>query len=87
MAPKTKADPAALPLPDTFEAAMAELETIVARMESGELPLEESLALYQRGVQLKRLAEDKLKAAEARVAVLDGELLQPFDPGTIKPGE
>jgi exodeoxyribonuclease VII small subunit len=52
----------------SFEAALAELETVVARLEKGEVPLDESIALYARGAELRRHCEDKLKAAEARVA-------------------
>lgn len=52
----------------TFEAALAALESVVARLESGEVPLEESIALYARGAALRAHCEDKLKAAEARVA-------------------
>jgi exodeoxyribonuclease VII small subunit len=51
----------------SFEAALAELETVVARLESGEVPLEESIALYGRGAALRAHCEEKLKAAEARV--------------------
>ena len=52
----------------SFEAALAELERVVARLESGEVALEESLALYERGAALRRHCEERLKAAEARVA-------------------
>jgi len=52
----------------SFEAALAELEKVVARLESGEVPLEESIALYARGAELRAHCEDKLKSAEARVA-------------------
>jgi exodeoxyribonuclease VII small subunit len=52
----------------TFEAALAELEQVVGRLESGDVPLEESIALYARGAALRAHCEDKLKAAEARVA-------------------
>ena len=52
----------------TFEAALAELEQVVAQLESGNVPLEKSIALYARGAELKGHCEDKLKAAEARVA-------------------
>lgn len=52
----------------TFEVALAELERVVARLESGEVPLEESIALYARGAALRTHCEDRLKAAEARVA-------------------
>jgi exodeoxyribonuclease VII small subunit len=63
----------------SFEAALAELEKVVARLESGEVPLEESIALYARGAELRAHCEDKLKAAEARVA----EITQGPD-GTIR---
>jgi exodeoxyribonuclease VII small subunit len=52
----------------SFEAALAELETVVGRLEKGEVPLDESIALYARGAELRRHCEEKLKAAEARVA-------------------
>ena len=52
----------------SFEAALAELEMVVGRLESGEVPLEESIALYERGAELRRHCDEKLKAAEARVA-------------------
>ena len=65
----------------TFEQALAELEALVARMEDGKLPLEESLAAYQRGAQLIRYCESKLSDAQARIAVLDGEVLRDLNPG------
>lgn len=65
----------------TFEQALAELETLVARMEDGKLPLEESLAAYQRGAELVRFCEAKLADAQARIAILDGETLRDLDPG------
>jgi len=52
----------------SFEAALAELERVVARLESGDVALDESLALYERGAGLRRHCEAQLKAAEARVA-------------------
>ncbi len=64
--------------PPSFEKALDELEAIVARMEDGQLPLEESLAAYQRGAQLIRFCESKLTDAQARIAVLDGETLRDF---------
>jgi exodeoxyribonuclease VII small subunit len=56
----------------TFEKALEELESIVARMEEGKLPLEESLAAYQRGAELLKFCESKLTDAQARIAVLEG---------------
>ena len=53
-----------------FEAALAELEGLVQRMEGGELSLEDSLQEFERGVQLTRICQDALKAAEQRVKTL-----------------
>jgi exodeoxyribonuclease VII small subunit len=49
---------------------MKELEAIVARLEKGDLPLDESLAAFQRGVELARLCDQRLAEAEQRVALL-----------------
>ena len=61
-----------------FEAALAELEEIVARLEQGELPLEESLRQFERGVVLTRICQKALGDAERKIRVLakgpDGEL-------------
>ncbi len=54
-----------------FEAAIAELDAIVKRMEEGDLPLETSLQLYERGVQLSRFCHVQLEAAERRIEVLN----------------
>ena len=51
----------------SFEAAMAELEQVVARLESGDVALEASIALYERGAALKKRCEDELARAEAKV--------------------
>lgn len=64
----------------TFEKALEELERLVARMEDGKLPLEESLAAYQRGAELIKFCEARLADAQARVAILDGETLKDFTP-------
>jgi exodeoxyribonuclease VII small subunit len=59
-----------------FEAAIAELESIVKQLEAGDLPLEPSLALYERGVQLSRFCHARLEDAERRIELLTerGEL-------------
>ena len=59
-----------------FEAAIAELETIVKKLEDGDLPLEKSLELYERGVQLSRFCHTRLEEAEKRIEILNerGEL-------------
>ncbi len=64
----------------TFEKALEELEALVARMEDGKLPLEESLAAYQRGAELTKFCEGKLSDAQARVAILEGGELRDFNP-------
>ena len=51
----------------SFERALAELEAIVARLEQGDVPLEQSIELYEKGERLKRHCDRLLKAAEARV--------------------
>ncbi len=51
----------------SFERAIEELESIVKRLEEGKVPLEESIAIYERGEALKRRCEDLLRQAEARV--------------------
>ncbi|MGZ5037206.1 MAG: exodeoxyribonuclease VII small subunit [Usitatibacter sp.] len=73
--------PPAAPPELTFEKALEELEALVARMEDGKLPLEESLAAYQRGAELVRFCESKLTDAQARIAILDGDTLRDFTPG------
>ena len=70
-------------IPD-FEASLAELESIVQRLEQGELPLEESLRQFERGVALTRSCQKSLRQAEQKIRVLskgaDGELVeQDFD--------
>src|SRR6185312_5643983 len=62
----------------SFEGALAELEKIVARMEGGELSLEEALAVHRRGLELARFCQQKLEAAQQQVKVLEGEVLKPL---------
>ena len=59
-----------------FESAIAELETIVKTLEDGDLALERSLALFERGVQLSRFCHARLEDAEKRIEILNerGEL-------------
>jgi exodeoxyribonuclease VII small subunit len=59
----------------SFEAAMAELEKVLGQLERGDVALEESIALYERGAALKTRCETKLKEAEEKVAqiTLDGD--------------
>ncbi|WP_312831130.1 exodeoxyribonuclease VII small subunit [Pantoea eucrina] len=54
----------------SFETALQQLEQIVSRLESGELPLEEALNEFERGVQLARSGQQTLQQAEQRVQIL-----------------
>ena len=65
--------------PASFEAALAELEEIVAKMEGGQLPLTESLAAYRRGAALLQFCQGALKDAELQVEVLEKGVLKAFD--------
>lgn len=67
----------------SFEAALKELEEIVSRLEQGEVDLEDSIALYERGQALKNHCEKKLKAAEGRLekVVQGGQGSEPMDVG------
>ncbi len=69
--------------PPDFEQALAELETLVEKMEQGELSLDESLQSFERGIQLTRTCQQALQEAEQKVQVLlekDGEAqLAPLD--------
>ena len=51
----------------SFEKAMAELEEVINKLEYGEVPLEDSIKLYERGAELKKICEAKLKEAEQKV--------------------
>jgi exodeoxyribonuclease VII small subunit len=62
----------------TFESALAELEQVVADMESGKLPLEESLAAYQRGAELLRQCRSRLDDAQQQVRILEDGTLKDF---------
>ncbi len=84
--------PAAPPAGDDkgFERSLARLEAIVGAMEQGELPLEESLALFEEGVTLARALEAQLQAAELKVEALvrsaTGEAVAvPFEPPPESP--
>jgi exodeoxyribonuclease VII small subunit len=76
--PVTSASRAAPAAELSFEKALAELEKIVARMESGELSLEQSLAAHKRGLELARFCQQQLERAQQQVKVLEGEILKPL---------
>ncbi len=64
--------------PLDFEAALAELESLVAGMESGQLSLEQSLAAQRRGLELAQYCQAKLAQAQQQVKVLEADTLQAF---------
>lgn len=64
--------------PQSFEQALAEIESIVAAMEAGQLPLEQSLAAYKRGAELLQYCQAQLREAQQQVKVLEAGTLQNF---------
>jgi exodeoxyribonuclease VII small subunit len=62
----------------SFEAALAELEKIVASMEAGQMPLEQSLAAYKRGAELLKLCQSALQDAQQQVKILEDNVLKTF---------
>ena len=77
-APATPVSPAAPAAPASYEAALDELEQLVARIESGQLPLDQMLAGYQRGATLLALCRQRLDAVQDQIKVLDEGQLQPW---------
>ena len=61
-----------------FETAMVELEALVSKIEDGDLPLEESLKEFEKGIKLSRICQLALQDAEQRVKILSGDGEQPF---------
>ena len=73
----------------TFEASLAQLETIVKQLEQGDLSLEDSLKLFEKGVALSRECRERLNEAERRIEILlkdtDGEpAVSELDPSTLR---
>ena len=66
--------------PASFEAAQQELEQLVARLESGDMPLEQLLTQYQRGAELLKFCRDRLEAVENQVKVLDQGTFKTWTP-------
>lgn len=72
-------EPAEMLLPDTFEAAYAELQEIVATMESGQMSLADSLSAYQRGDVLLQFCQKTLSGVEQQVQILNSQnTLDPY---------
>ena len=67
-----------------FEQALAELETLIGRLERGDLPLAESLTLFEQGVALTRQCHSRLAEARQRVEILLKDGARPFEPGSAE---
>jgi exodeoxyribonuclease VII small subunit len=67
--------------PESFESAVAELEATVARLESGQLSLQDSLVAHRRGAELLRYCQAVLQEAELQVKILDEGVLKDFSGG------
>lgn len=74
--------------PPSFESAFARLQEVVARLEGGQLTLDESVRLFQEGIELARLCSGRLDDAEQRIDRLvqaaGGARLEPFSPHELK---
>ena len=72
----------------TFEEALGELEQIVTKLEAGDLPLEDSLDLFEKGIKLSRECRSRLTNAERRIEILlkdgDGFVAKEIDPDSLR---
>ena len=73
----------------SFETSLAELEQIVTKLEDGDLPLEESLELFEKGIKLSRECRERLTKAERRIEILmkgvDGDIVvEDFIPESMR---
>ncbi|MDO8436912.1 MAG: exodeoxyribonuclease VII small subunit [Nitrosomonadaceae bacterium] len=69
--------------PESFEAALTELESIVVEMETGQMPLEISLSAHKRGAELLQYCQSKLQGAQQQVRLLEAGTLKNFSPSSI----
>ena len=76
--PKASVPKAAPAQPVSYEAALEELEHLVGRLESGQLPLDELLSGYQRGAALLAFCRDRLEQVENQIRVLDDGVIKPW---------
>ncbi|MBX7228476.1 MAG: exodeoxyribonuclease VII small subunit [Burkholderiaceae bacterium] len=74
-------------LPSSFEAAVVELEALVAKMESGQMSLEESLIAYKRGKELERFCAKQLDAVQEQLKILEQDELKPLKLAALESGE
>ena len=69
--------------PESFEAALTELESIVVEMETGQMPLEISLSAHKRGAELLQYCQSKLQDAQQQVRLLEAGTLKNFSSSSI----
>lgn len=79
--PRAQPEPAPVVGDLSYEAAVAELEQLVAAMEGGQMPLDRLLEGYKRGAELLALCRSRLKAVEEQVQVLEDGQLKPLEAG------
>jgi exodeoxyribonuclease VII small subunit len=77
------AEPVKFSQPESFEAAMAELESIVLEMEAGQMTLEMSLLAHKRGMELIQYCQVTLQDAQQQVRLLEADALRNFSPSGI----
>jgi len=81
--PKANSNQAPVPaeqsMPSSYEEALQELEQLLAKLESGQLPLDQLLTHYQRGASLLAFCRERLTAIEKQISVLDEGALKPWD--------
>lgn len=78
LVPEEMSEQAPAPMPPDYETALAELEQLIGRIESGQLPLEQLLAGYERGAELLNFCRGKLESVENQIKVLDDGKLKPW---------
>ncbi|MDO9448914.1 MAG: exodeoxyribonuclease VII small subunit [Rugosibacter sp.] len=72
--------PSSLIESQSFEASLTELEGIISAMEIGQMPLQEALDIYKRGILLLRQCQETLNAAEQQIHILEDNTLRPLKP-------
>ncbi|MEO8857563.1 MAG: exodeoxyribonuclease VII small subunit [Burkholderiaceae bacterium] len=78
--PKVPDSPPADPMPASYEAALQELEQLVSRLESGDMPLDQLLTGYRRGAVLLAFCREKLEAVQDQIKILEAGSLKPWTP-------
>jgi exodeoxyribonuclease VII small subunit len=77
--PRSSARPASSDVAPSYEAALEELEQLVAQLDAGQLPLDQLLTRYQRGAELLAFCRTRLEAVEQQIKVLEGGETKPWD--------